>query len=52
MKWRAMAGILSGWDWRTTLDRALAFAAAICGVRGATPDDLALYVGFRRAWGM
>jgi len=36
-------GILSGWTDRLSLERAAAFAAAVCGIRGATAADLGLY---------
>jgi sucrose-phosphate synthase len=36
-------GILQQWDFQTTLDRAAAFAADLCRIRGATTTDFALY---------
>jgi sucrose-phosphate synthase len=36
-------GILHQWDFQTTLERASRFAADICGIRGATTADFALY---------
>ncbi|MEX1312146.1 MAG: PfkB family carbohydrate kinase [Candidatus Sulfomarinibacteraceae bacterium] len=45
-----IAGLLEGWDTETTLIRALDFAAAICGLRGATTDDRELYDRHRTAW--
>lgn len=39
-------GSLMAWPLATTLERANAFAAAICTIRGAVPDDL----GFYRSW--
>jgi fructokinase len=39
-----------GWPRTTTLARANAFAAAICGVRGAVPPDTALHAAWRRRW--
>ena len=47
-----IAGLLSGWDTETTLVRALEFAAAICGLRGATTDDRKLYDRKREAWSL
>ena len=38
-----IAGILAGWPIGIILDKALAFAAAICGQRGATSKNPALY---------
>jgi fructokinase len=38
-----IAGLLQGWPLQETLDRALAFASAICQQRGATSNDAALY---------
>ena len=35
-----------------TLERANAFAAAICEIRGAVPDELGFYQPFIQAWGM
>ena len=43
-------GILGGWGARTTLDRATRFASDICGVRGATTNDAALYERHVRSW--
>jgi fructokinase len=45
-----IAGILSGWSPATTLERALRFASAVCGIRGATTDARALYDAPRAAW--
>jgi len=36
-------GRLHGWDHQTTLDRAAAFAADLCAIRGATSTDFGLY---------
>jgi fructokinase len=47
-----IAGLLDGWDTETTLIRALDFAAAICGLRGATTDDRELYDRHRAAWSL
>ena len=43
-------GILEGWDERTTLERASAFALDICRIRGATSPDLSLYERHLRRW--
>jgi fructokinase len=45
-------GLLSGWAPAVFLERATAFAAAICGLRGACPDSPAFYAPFRSEWGM
>ena len=45
-----MLGILSGWPMHRTLNRAEAFARAICGIRGAVPADDAFYGPFLREW--
>lgn len=39
-------GLMAGWSRQTILPRAAAFAASICCVRGAVPDDLAFYKDF------
>jgi len=36
-------GLLQEWEHQTTLDRAAAFAADLCGIRGATTTDFGLY---------
>jgi len=41
-----IAGIVKQWPLQQTLDRALAFAAKICQIRGATTMDRRLYEGF------
>ena len=46
----ALAGLALGWPRKTALDRANEFAGAICGVRGAVPDDLVFYEGWRQRW--
>jgi fructokinase len=43
-------GLLRGWPPQQTLDRSLAFAAAICGQRGATAANRALYDRFLAQW--
>jgi fructokinase len=45
-------GLRRGWSLATTLDRALAFAAAVCGLRGATVADPAFYRPWLDAWGL
>jgi len=47
-----IAGILSGWSAAKTLERALRFASAVCGIRGATTSDRALYDVPRADWEM
>ena len=44
-------GLVSGWQTETILARASAFAAAICGVRGATVADPAFYQHHLDTWG-
>ena len=46
-----LLGLLRGWNWSDILQRALAFAARICTVRGATIADRGLYVAFLEEWG-
>ncbi|HSN82981.1 MAG TPA: PfkB family carbohydrate kinase [Polyangiales bacterium] len=36
-------GLLQGWQHQTALERAAAFAADLCGIRGATTTDFTLY---------
>jgi sucrose-phosphate synthase len=43
-------GVLQDWDPQTTLERANAFALDVCGFRGATSPDLALYEKHLRRW--
>lgn len=45
-------GLLHGWPLPQTLERAVAFAGAICGIRGATTRDTGLYAGYRERWGV
>jgi fructokinase len=45
-----MLGMLSGWPIESTLTRANAFAAAICGIRGAIPPDQDFYTPFLEEW--
>jgi len=39
-----------GWPLEMALDRALDFAAAVCGLRGATTEDPAFYAPWTDAW--
>ncbi len=39
----SILGLLRGWSLPTRLQRALEFAAAVCGLQGATTRDMALY---------
>ncbi|MGB2902928.1 MAG: PfkB family carbohydrate kinase [Candidatus Dechloromonas phosphoritropha] len=43
-------GHLLHWDMPSTLNRAAAFAAAICGIRGPVPESLQFYGRFRERW--
>ena len=43
-------GILQQWDFQTTLDRAVAFAADLCRIRGATTTDFAIYDRHLAEW--
>ena len=43
-------GMLSGWPVASVLSRANAFAAAICGIRGAVPPDQDFYTPFLEEW--
>jgi len=45
-----IVGLLKGWPVAQRLSRANAFASAICGVRGAVPEDLSFYEPFKQAW--
>lgn len=45
-----MLGQLRGWQPALTLTRANAFAAAICGIRGAIPEMPDFYEPFRKDW--
>lgn len=47
-----LLGLLSGWPYRTTLERAQSFASAIVGVRGATVSDPDFYRCFISRWGI
>ncbi len=43
-------GLLQDWDHQTTLDRAAAFAADLCKIRGATTTDFGLYERHLAEW--
>lgn len=45
-------GMLYKWDIPTTIDRATIFAAALCGVRGASAPTINFYQPFIEAWGI
>jgi fructokinase len=45
-----MLGMLRGWPLVTQLERADAFARAICGIRGAVPPTQDFYTPFIRDW--
>lgn len=43
-------GMLRSWPEQLTLERANTFAAALCGIRGATPDEQDFYMPFLENW--
>lgn len=45
-----MTALGRGWDWTTTLTRAAEYAAAVCGMRGAVPEDVSFYKNWRQKW--
>ncbi len=45
-----MLGRLRGWDVVESMRRATTYAAAICRVRGAVPDDATFFAPYRQAW--
>jgi fructokinase len=48
-----MVSLGQQWNWQATLEHASAFAAAICGVRGAVPaekDSAVFYQRWRQQW--
>lgn len=47
-----MLGLLRGWAMPDTLARADRFARALCGIRGAVPEDASFYVSFLRDWAL
>jgi fructokinase len=46
----AILGLLNGWPWERTLERAAAFSARICGYRGAIREDRGFYERARGRW--
>ena len=46
-----LLGLHRGWSLENTLSRALHFAAALCGMRGASPQDPGLYASCLEQWG-
>ena len=47
----AILGLLAGWPWERLLERAVGFAAAVCGLRGAVTEERAFYEAHLRDWG-
>ena len=45
-------GLLHDWDLEQTLQRAQAFASAIVGIRGATPEHQDFYATFNQHWNL
>jgi fructokinase len=45
-----MLGLARGWPLQLALHRATSFAAAICGIRGALPEDATIYQRFLKQW--
>jgi fructokinase len=45
-------GVLKGWDWPDTLERALGFAARVCTLQGATTTDPGFYASAARRWAL
>lgn len=45
-----LLGLRRGWPLAVTMERANAFAAAICGVAGAVPTDLGFYAPWLARW--
>ena len=43
-------GTVRGWPLELSMARANAFAAAVCGMRGAVPEDEGFYTPFLREW--
>jgi fructokinase len=46
----AILGLLNGWPWQRTLERAAAFSARICGYRGAIREDRGFYEQVSGRW--
>lgn len=47
-----LLGTLRHWPTALTLERANAFAASMCGIRGAIPDAMTFYQPFSQAWAL
>ena len=47
-----IAGMLHGWSIHMTMSRANKFAAAVCQIRGATPQTKEFYQPFLYEWGL
>ena len=47
-----IAGLLRGWPPTVTLERADRFARALCGIRGAIPQDELFYSRWLSEWGL
>jgi len=47
-----VAGLLLGWPRALRMERAVRFASAVCGLRGAFTEDRAWYEPFLAEWGM
>lgn len=45
-----LLGRLLNWPAQLTMERANAFAAAICGIRGAIPGDTGFYASYMEEW--
>lgn len=45
-----LLGLHLDWPLQDTLDRAHRFAGAVCGLRGAVPDDASFYAPFQAEW--
>ncbi len=45
-----LLGLHRGWSLENTLSRALDFAAALCRIRGASPQDPGLYASYLEKW--
>jgi fructokinase len=45
-----LLGLHRGWSLENTLSRALDFAAALCSIRGASPQDPGLYTFYLEKW--
>lgn len=45
-----MLGLVSGWEVDLIINRASDFAASICGIRGAVPNDTIFYQKYLSSW--